>query len=216
MQDDASRAGDRSWADRAAATLRGLDEQRQADPAWRATTIDRFWARVIDFWILLAVGVLVFVLSVASGVMPPDEERPAEFGEPGFVVRAVELGLEAPSVRGLIAMGVAAAALAAYEAGMTTLFGGTVGKRVVKIRIVDDETREPARPGKLVLRSLLLVLAPVVGFAMWGTSLLLTWVAFAVFGWLVLPVVTGRSDGRTLYDRVARTSVAKVEAPPPT
>lgn len=108
---------------------------------WRANIGTRFWARLVD-GIVLAVPTVI-LLSLALDDLQADRFDPP-------------LWLSATTL--LIA--------AAYEIGFVAMTGQTIGKRLLRIQVVDVTTGRPPGLGGAVIRYLVPavpMLVPVVG-----------------------------------------------------
>jgi len=197
--------------------MRSVDDERQTAPAWRAPTIDRLLARLIDFWVVFLVAAGVIIVGLSLGLIEDDSDSEGTAGAPTTSEEPRERewlswGPRAPTVEGVLALGAGIAAVVAYEAGLTLLMGSTPGKRAMKLRVVDAETRRPAGTRTLVIRALALGIPAVFALAMWWTSVFMSWAALAFCLWLAWPLLAPNSDGRTRYDRLAGSSVAKRDA----
>lgn len=214
MSDQPTSAEGQTWADRAASTMRAVDDERRSAPAWRATPIDRFLARLIDFWVLSFAAAAIIVAGLALGFIEDDTTPENNHGVPSTVTEepdrdGIAWAPRAPTVEGLLALGAGVGVLVAYEVGLTLLAGGTPGKRAMKLRVVESETRLPAGVRGLLVRAIAFTVPVVFAIAMWWTSIFLSWAALLLCAWLVWPVFAPGADGQARYDRLARTAVAK-------
>lgn len=139
------------------------------------------------------------------------------FSIPATVIVAALRPAHAPS--GYLSRGIAAVVLlvwiggAVYEIAFVALWGQTLGKRLLAVKVVGLDTPLPGW-GRSAVRWIVVGGVPFL-FGNWGTA-----GASAISaGWFLLIVVSVLvpSDGRGLHDRAARTVVVRATAPgPPT
>jgi uncharacterized RDD family membrane protein YckC len=139
---------------------------------------------------------------------------PTDYEEPGFgprllarlldgVIVIVPLALLALAVDGTPGRILGVVLAAAYEIGMTSQHGQTIGKRVLGLRIVDAGTGDQPTLGQLTLRWL------VLGIATSLLSYLLPGVG-GLYSLLVLLPVLQPPLHRGLHDRASGTIVTVV------
>lgn len=160
----------------------------------------RFGATVLDF-LFLAVAYLPFLPLFFLGYMSvhPRENLPAPTSP--FLLPMAVLGL--------VAMG----ALLVIQIVFLVKSGQTIGKKLLKIQIVNVGTGDKASFGRIFfLRILILGLCVAIMEAVLRTSLPLLGTILVYGLWIVDFVFIFRKDRRTLHDLIANTKVIDIVA----
>ncbi|GAB4332479.1 MAG: hypothetical protein Kow0010_18390 [Dehalococcoidia bacterium] len=192
-------------ANRALATMRSLQRARAERPIARASTVDRFVARLIDLAIL---GAILFIVTGILANVAADEQLAANPGQPADEY-IVHWGVSGLSWELATALAAYVAIVCAYEVGLTAWRGATFGKRRTGIRIVGVDMR-PASPRVMLIRTLAWALPLCLAALMWFTSILLAWGPFII---VAIMWFAARRDpqARGLHDHLAGTTVVSEE-----
>lgn len=196
-------------SDRAIEVLRGLQKVQDESVVVPGSTPDRLIARLIDGAIFFLLGAIVLVIySVLTVAAPELRSSPAVEAEQDFLVAWGPRDVNATLLLGWLA---AVALAVLYEAGSTTLWGATPGKRRTQLEIVRADNLERASSARVALRAS--VLAAPATFALLTAfySLLFCWGALAIVAAMYLWRYREGSGGRPLWDVVAATRVVDRE-----
>lgn len=200
--------GEDSFADRAVETLRRYEAERESNPAWRASSSDRGYARVIDGILLGAVAVVVLGVLANQGMFAESEQLDFT-GQQTETPPTVNWGPVAPTWNGIIGIGAIFALVASYEVLFTRFLGGTLGKHLLGLRVVSYPSRKEPDLARVMTRTGLWLTPVLLAVIMWFTSVLLAWTALLAAFWIYRGAFSPESDGRTRYDRFAGTVVAR-------
>jgi uncharacterized RDD family membrane protein YckC len=140
----------------------------------------RIGARLIDLVIYIVVGIVALVASLPFLISDD-----FNVNDPGFQVLSLVVGL----------------VLSVVDVAMIALWGGSIGKLIVGIRVTDAAGVTPVGWGRSTRRHLtdLVTFVPVAGQFI-----------SAIIGFVSLVLLFTDAERRTVWDRVADTRVRKV------